>query len=140
MAEGFRVIDIDAAEKALRIDILASQGDGFSVSETDMLVTPPITTDEHDRILEKVGVESALGRQLVSGVEIGDESLKFTLDGTPSEAHRWYGVELAKQIVALKGIGAALVVTCIDNETRQELVLDTTTPTGGSDVQVALVH
>jgi hypothetical protein len=62
--------------------------------------------------------------------------------GAPSEAHRWYGVELASELVALRGIGAAVVVSHIYGELRPgcEIVLDATTPGHGSDVAIALVE
>lgn len=136
MPKGFREIDIDAVEKALRVDVVASPGDGFSVSETDIVVRPPLTFEEHASLGRSIA--RIFGRRQYMTQEKKDDYLKFIVDGVPSEAHRWYGVELAAKIIALRGIGAALVVSNIGDTTRRELILENSTPVG--DLAVVLVH
>lgn len=57
---------------------------------------------------------------MVAGTEKAGEWLKLTADGEPSQEHVDLGLELAKEIIALKGLRAGKVVAAVNYWTHND--------------------
>lgn len=124
MADAFEVIDLGAVNQELRIEVDAGVGCMGSDSEpdTDFYVKPPLTETEHSTLIEQLGPESKVGELLVAGTEKEGEWLKLTADGEPSQEHVDLGIELAKEIITLKGLRAGKVVAAVNKKVQTHLV------------------
>lgn len=129
MAEQFEVIDLKAVEE---LKIFVDQGpdrlDPESLSSTDIYIAPPISADERAAIVERVGAESKLGELLVAGFreQVG-LWVQLAANAQSIEEHAELGIELAKQIIALKGLrGARVAVSVAGGSMKSYLVMPET--------------
>lgn len=108
----FETIDLGAVNSDLRIEIDAGAGcmGNDMQPDTDFYIKPPLTEDEHGALVKHLSPESEVGKLLVAGVEKGAAWLKVTADGEPSQEHVDLGIELAEEIIMLKGLRAGKVV------------------------------
>ena len=108
----------------LRIEIDAGIGCMGSNSDpdTDIDVKPPLNGTEHEKLVERLDPESQLGALIVSAQEVTGEWPRFTADGEPSQEHVDLGIELAHEMINLRGLRAGKVVAAIDNKLQTYFV------------------
>jgi hypothetical protein len=56
----FEVLDMGEVNKALRVEVGPGSGcssENPSQHDTDIIIKPPLTVDEHEELLQKVGID-----------------------------------------------------------------------------------
>ena len=124
MTDAFEVISMRAVDAGLRIDVEAGAGciDTDSEHDTDFYIKPPLTEGERLTLVGRFGPQTQLGELLFAGIEESDEWPKLTTDGAPDLEHVDLGIELAKEIITLRGLRAGKVVAAVNGELQTHLV------------------
>jgi hypothetical protein len=125
MGQAFEVVDLGAAEQELSIEVRPGHTwEGMDCEPgTDFVISPPLTEEEHTTLIEKHGPGSQIGELLLFSREHIDHSLTLNVEDEPSEEQIENGIELAKEIITLKGLKAGKVVSAIGETTHEYLVL-----------------
>lgn len=122
----FETLDLSAIEHDLRIEIGPGAGCiGEDPTPDTDIYAKPLGVSQFAIVRQTLGSDSELAKQLVSG-SIEPVGLKFTVDGKPNQEHIDLGIELAQEIIKLKGLRGAIVVAEVDEELQQHLVLANT--------------
>lgn len=124
MSENYEMTHIDAVEDSLRIHIGPGSepgGDDFQ-PDTGIDIRPPVSAEEHQQLVDSVDSSSDLGRELITmdGSEEGWTGL--TMAGAPDSHHMEIGVHLAKEMMAIRGLQAAVIVSEIGGSLNDYLL------------------
>ena len=131
MAGQFETLDLGAVDRDLRIEVGAgtghmefdeARGKYALKPSTEIRIQPPPTETEHAALVGSFGIESEVGRSLVSGMPTG-RGLKLTVNGAPSEKHLALSEDLARELITLKSLRAARIVETVDGKDQEHLVL-----------------
>lgn len=124
MASPFEVVDLNAAEQQLTIEIRPGRTwEGMDYEPgTDFRIIPPLTADEHMELISSQEPGSKLYQEVGGGVMTEGEwlDLNFELEADQDEVE--HAVELAQAIITIKGIKAAKIVNTIGEVTHEYLV------------------
>jgi hypothetical protein len=134
MAGEFQTFDVDAIKGELHISL--RHGDGYRGEEyigksTYITVEPPLNREEYDRLVASVEPTSRLGQELAA---TGDNRWTWTREEPEhflgviaegdnfEEANTEAGIELAKAVMAVRGVEAAVVTRKVVNDTNPIVV------------------
>ena len=126
MADKFEVLNLGEIEQELRIEVDAGAGCIGEAEHPDtyIYVKPPVEMREHSVLRSTFSPDTEIGRMLSrTFVENKEHWTRFTVQGNPSQEHADMGIELAKELITLRGIKAGKVVAAVDGKTESHLVL-----------------
>lgn len=126
MAQGYEVLNLKDVANDLAITIGPGVGTMNPIDpqpNTEISVTPPTSIEEHVQILESLEAESELG-QLMNGTleEVGKKVTLFA-QGETGQRHIDLGVQLAEQIMTIRGLRAARIVAAVGTEGVESFVV-----------------
>jgi hypothetical protein len=125
MAGHFEVIDVDEVDVSIEIKNGHEWAGMDYPPGTDFVVKPPLSIDEHIELFERTGLTSRIGVLLIGSVEHVGVSSSYNAEGEPGEEQVSLGVEMAKEILAIKGLRTAKVSMALGNAAQSRLVLVT---------------
>lgn len=119
MADIYEVIDLGPKDEQLLVGVERGfAGHGDSSRATEIFVTPFITEQEQ-RDLEEVTVPGSPMSALLTTALMGQgEWTRFTTEGEPTEQDEALALELAREVINLRGIKAARVA--LNNRSSRE--------------------
>ncbi len=114
MANNVEVVNLEKVQEEVTIGIGSQQTP--SDIYTYYSVKPPLSEAEHQTLIDKLGTENKVGQIILGGMQRKDEWQRLTIEGGLNQEHVELGIELASEIIALRGLRSGRVMAIVEEE------------------------